>query len=132
MCCCASEVGTFLSKTSRAQNRHLQMDQTWKNWPRNLCRIGHMRSCSSQCQISKQKHACTTGKFKRGKDEKTASRNLCRSSICDFTVTCVKVIGQFLNVCMLYESYNYQRFMRKYVKSKWNTGQCIWIRHVVL
>ena len=35
-------------------------------------------------------------------------------------------------VCMLYESYSYQRFMRKYFKSKLNTGQCIWIRHVVL
>ena len=108
------------------------MYQTRKNWPRNLCRIGHTRSCSSQFQRCRKKHGCTTCKFKRGKDEKNASRNLCRTSICDLTVKSVKVIGPFLNVCMLYEAYNYQRFMSKYFKSKWNTGQCSWIRHVVL
>ena len=132
MCCYASEVGTLLYKTTRAQNRHLQMGQTRKNRPRNLCRIGHTWSCTWQRHISERKHACITGNSKWGKHEKTAPRNLCRSSICDLTVKSVKVIGPFLNVCMLYEAYNYQRFMSKYFNSKWNTVQCNWNRHVVL
>ena len=132
MCCYASEVGKLLSKTTRAQKRHLQMSQTRKNRPRNLCRIGHTRACSSQCQISKKNHACTNWQVQTRQRRKNSFTEHVPFKYMRPTVTCVKVIGHFLNVCMLYESYSYQRVMRKYSKTKWNTGQSIWIRHVVL